>query len=97
MSPKTKNKSIVAEDGRATRKLQREDKSKAGAMSDGEKARALRSDLRVDLSGKRKQGSKEIKKGSVTEEEEGAGAKEPLRGSQGLPEDLRLVKRNVSI
>lgn len=71
MSPKITNRNIGAEDGPATRRIQRRETDKAWASCGGEEAQAPRKDLRGGLQEGRRQGSGEIARGGLAEKKKG--------------------------
>lgn len=52
--------------------------------------------LRVELRGQKERGSEKIVNGRVAEEEESLGAVMPHRDSQGPPDGMSVVERNLS-
>lgn len=98
-----------AEDGSAMRRTQQWKRNRAVAGSGGERARAPKSDLRVDFreknkllqaarylleSVKRFVGSGGIEKSKSSEEKEGAGAALPRQCLQKTREGMRMVERD---
>lgn len=67
----------------------------AEARSGGGGALAQKIGLRVGMRGGRRQGSAGIGKSVVAEREEGTGTAAPRRSSQGTPQAMRVVGRDV--
>lgn len=94
LSPKTTNKTVGAQDGCATYRTQRRDRTKVGARRATGEARAPRSGLCAGLRNGIRQSSGGPGNGGVAEEKADAGSAAPRLGSQRMLEAICVTERH---